>query len=229
MSTWTVIVQQPNESFSLDAEINSPVLQLSLPESGSQNPIRTNFLELMPNTVSLPPLLLDLCLISMVIYSIDIKIPRDASADRWTRNIRVLMPVSDVTQWEAISEHLSKTLNFLSGDSWSFGFRAARHSYEFQGKEINICRSVSLLSGGLDSLVGAIDLLAAGHRVAMVSHHGAGITNTVQLKVLEGLHDRYNDLVQPMSFYVQAPKISGSVNEQTMRGRWSPEFRPLAK
>jgi len=219
MTNWTVIVQEPKTSFVLQHQLEQPLLELSLPSSKAANRIRTNFFDLLPQKTSLSPMLLDLCLISMVVYSADIKIPRDISSDRWTRSITIHMPVHDVARWQLVSEHLAKTLSFLSGDIWQFEFRAAKDEYLSEGAEVEPCDAVCLLSGGLDSLVGAIDLLASSKRVALVGHHGAGITNAVQQNVLERLQSEYGDQVAPFSFYVQAPRIEGSVNEQTMRAR----------
>lgn len=219
MSNWTVNVQEPNTPWVPQHAFDQPLLELSLPSSKAANRIRTNLFDLLPKETPIPPVLLDLCLISMVVYSSDIKIPRDISSDRWTRNITIHMPVHDVARWQTVSNQLSNALSFLSGDFWRFEFRAAKDEYIFHGPKIENCDAICLLSGGLDSLVGAIDLLFKSKRVALVGHHGAGITNAIQKNVLERLESVYGDSVEPFSFYVQAPKLQGSVNEQTMRAR----------
>ena len=220
MTDWAVIVHEPNTPSAVQCPPDYPLLELSLPTSHAPNRIRTNFFELLPAGNRIPTVLIDLCLLSMAVYSADIKLPRETSSDRWTRNIVIYMPVHDVSIWQSASKQLSDTLRFLSGDYWQFEFRPAQQTLSPSGKsELKQCQSVCLLSGGLDSLVGAIDLLSKSQRVALVGHHGAGITNAIQQQVLEKLESAYGDLVQPMSFYVQAPKIEGSVNEQTMRAR----------
>src|SRR5262249_13462610 len=66
--------------------------------------------------------------------------------------------------------------------------------------------TVSLFSGGLDSLVGAIDLLGESRKVALVGHHGLGITNSVQGDVLSELRSPFAGRFRSFLFYVQPPK-----------------------
>lgn len=51
--------------------------------------------------------------------------------------------------------------------------------------------SVSLFSGGLDSLIGAIDLLEDGATPLLVSHFGEGATSDAQGKLFAGLKKYY--------------------------------------
>jgi len=219
MTNWNVVVQEPGNAFSLHSSAVDPCLEIALPSSNAPNRIRTNFFDLLPNDTLLTPELLDLTMLSMVVYSSDTKIPRDISSDRWTRKIRIYMPVTQVSRWQAASKQLEDTLRFLSGDEWQFEFRKSVSQHGMDGATKQDCDAVCLLSGGLDSLVGAIDLLANSKRVALVGHHGAGITNTVQQNVLAQLQGRYGKFVEPFNFYVQAPSIANAPNEQTMRAR----------
>ncbi len=52
--------------------------------------------------------------------------------------------------------------------------------------------SLSLFSGGLDSLIGAIDLLQGGSTPLLVSHFGEGATSDAQGKLFAGLKKHYS-------------------------------------
>ncbi len=94
------------------------------------------------------------------------------SPDGWTRQIELTISVSDPQRWTTVLPDLQAALRFLSGDLWSLrfidgGFQPAPPA---RAQPPNTATSVSLLSGGLDSLIGAIDLRAAGEDPLFVSH-----------------------------------------------------------
>ena len=100
-----------------------------------------------------------------------------------------------------------KTLNFLTGDRWQIHLRERTSPYP-NDVEIPDLKydALCLFSGGLDSLAGAIDLLADGKRVALIGHHGAGMTNAVQEHVLKQLATKYDKQFESFMFYAQPPK-----------------------
>jgi hypothetical protein len=51
--------------------------------------------------------------------------------------------------------------------------------------------SLSLFSGGLDSLIGAIDVLEQGQMPLLISHAGEGATSDAQTKLFDGLKKNY--------------------------------------
>lgn len=98
------------------------------------------------------------------------------SEDGWTRVIDLTVSVSDPSLWEGLKPLIERMLRFLSGDVWSTCFVPS----EFQPtppRNRVTSRSescVSLLSGGLDSLIGAIDLSAKGENPLFVSNRVRG-------------------------------------------------------
>jgi 7-cyano-7-deazaguanine synthase in queuosine biosynthesis len=153
----------------------------------------------------------DLVNLAIATYTADLRIPREYSDDRWSRDLVVHLPVLDVATWEQSSRTLHGMLDFLTGDSWEFRFRpmAGPKSSPIKPKPL-AADAVCLFSGGLDSLVGAIDLLNGGKKVALVGHHGAGLTNSFQRETLSVLNEKFPDQILPFMFYVQPPK-----NERT--------------
>ncbi|MDP0920004.1 hypothetical protein Q6272_33755, partial [Klebsiella pneumoniae] len=76
------------------------------------------------------------------------------------REIRLVVPVSDPSRWTAAAPTLKKSLDFLTGDRWTIGFRTRpdRFAAITQAAPPSLIAppfdSVSLFSGGLDSLIG---------------------------------------------------------------------------
>src|ERR1700688_367868 len=68
---------------------------------------------------------LDLLVLAAHIHAADTRISRTTeSKDGWTREIRLVVPVSDPARWNHANPILIRILNFLTGDRWVVGFRA---------------------------------------------------------------------------------------------------------
>ena len=105
----------------------------------------------------------------------DFGVSRIGSPDGWTREIELDVAVSDPGHWNALSDQIAACFSFLTGDIWSVSFRAGGEPAPVAKKPVLVERScVSLLSGGLDSLVGGIDEVAAGRAPLFVSHLARG-------------------------------------------------------
>ena len=68
---------------------------------------------------------IDLLVVAAHVHAADTRISRaEQSQDSWTREIRLVVPVSDPVRWTGAASTLTKALNFLTGDRWTIGFRA---------------------------------------------------------------------------------------------------------
>jgi hypothetical protein len=98
------------------------------------------------------------------------------SEDGWTRVIETTIAVSDPGLWGALRPLVERMLSFLTGDIWSVEFVGGGLQppppKRAIGARPETC--VSLLSGGLDSLIGAIDLNAGGKTPFYVSNRVKG-------------------------------------------------------
>jgi hypothetical protein len=125
---------------------------------------------------NVPDALVDLVEIASYIYAADSAISRGGPADaemgiRWRRRLRFIIPVRLPNLWSAdpVKSALVDTLSFLSEDDYAFEFRAldvvppVSSYFEFLTSDKNgfIADDVILFSGGLDSLAGAIERIAA--------------------------------------------------------------------
>ncbi|NSL21681.1 Qat anti-phage system QueC-like protein QatC [Agrobacterium tumefaciens] len=84
------------------------------------------------------------------------------SADGWTREIDLTVGVSDPHTWQGLSPKIAEMLSFLTGDFWNLTFVEGGF-HPAPPKKPQVARPetcVALLSGGLDSLIGAIDMEA---------------------------------------------------------------------
>jgi len=169
----------------------------------------------------------DLMIVATAVYAADTGVSRDRYADDgWTRMIDLSIPVSESALWRNRQDHLSRMLQFLTGDHWSFTFRDRPddlQTFTKQPEEMDLTdfTQVSLFSGGLDSLIGAIDLLASGQRPLLVSHYWDGEASSAQRQLLEVLKDRHDDAFESVRAYIGFRKSdfaeAGSDNNQRAR------------
>ncbi len=142
---------------------------------------------------------IDLFLIAMSVYAADTRISRKHHAqDEWTREIDLYLPVSDIALWNQNKQLLSNLLQFLTGDRWTFFFRSRPTEYRTlaQTAEADLFTEIdhiSLLSGGLDSFIGAIDALKSGQKPLFLSHHNDAVTSSVQNYCLNALKEQFGD------------------------------------
>lgn len=113
---------------------------------------------------------LDFATMAFSIAAADESIPRSSSADGWTRMIDLTVALINPEPWGSLLESFEKTLRFLSGDYWTIHAIEGGVEPEFRGEIRDIdADCVCLLSGGTDSLIGAIDLVEQGHNPIYIS------------------------------------------------------------
>lgn len=163
------------------------------------------FLEKLPNFPQESAL--DIFYLSIFVYYADKAISRDSYFDGWTRDICLHVPVLEIESAEQIQLVLEETLGFLTGDKWNLVFRKRilTHREDFIKRKLNRNRSlfnqgldnienICMLSGGLDSFIGASDLLKeSNQKTIFVSHHDSGAGELkYQKSIVNLLIDRYN-------------------------------------
>lgn len=128
---------------------------------------------------------LDLLYISFAVFAADRLYKREDAKDAWSRDYVLNVPVINFEDFQNNKDLLEKMLAFLTGDCWNFKFRK-RELTEFevnhrdrkkkQKDTIKTYKRVCMFSGGMDSYIGAIDLLEdnAEGNTLFVSHYGGG-------------------------------------------------------
>jgi 7-cyano-7-deazaguanine synthase in queuosine biosynthesis len=169
----------------------------------------------------------DLALLAAVLTAADTRVSRSADAeDGWTRQIGLHLPVSDVALWSTQSARIVAALNFLTGDRWELDFRPRPPGFEELVPAPKKLRTVNpscvcLFSGGLDSFIGAIDLLAAKEAPLFVSHWWDGITSKHQAYCARALEKHFDAKIDYLRVRVgfSTDTVADSSGESTLRGR----------
>lgn len=118
------------------------------------------------------PVAWDLLAIALSVIAADGATRRKNSSDGWTRQFELKITLYDSEAWSSCMDLLSSALAFLTTDQWQIEFCG--------GGELCIplmqeqlfypkADAVILLSGGLDSLIGAIDFVEKGKKLFPVS------------------------------------------------------------
>ena len=113
----------------------------------------------------------DFTTFALSVSAADKAISRSTSPNGWTRQINLLLAVHNVPLWQGLKPELEAMLKFLTGDYWLLEFVEDPSSlpHAKKRKEYN-ADCVALLSGGMDSLIGAIDIVGRGYKPLLVSH-----------------------------------------------------------
>ena len=154
--------------------------------------------------------------LSAIVYAIDRSVKRDKySIDGWSREFDadILIPQSAIFQQN--KEKIDSLLSFLTGDYWKCNFvEVATIRYPkykacsyFEG-----ITQVNLFSGGLDSLIGAIDYMAINPsgRLFLSSHYDSDMNgpNSDQEKLKAHFaHEYPNNYIQLPAILVK-PRLS---------------------
>lgn len=140
---------------------------------------------------------IDLIVLAAHVHAADTRLNRFAtSQDAWTREISLVVPVSDPALWGKAVPVLKTMLRFLTGDHWDVTFRVRAAGFEnltppeLPGVSEAGFDGIALFSGGLDSLIGAIDRLIEGGRPLFVSHSGEGAVSKPQRRLFDTLAAR---------------------------------------
>lgn len=174
---------------------------------------------------------IDILVLAAMVHAADTRINRvQTSQDAWTRELGICVPVSDPELWTAQRALLERMLRFLTGDHWTVSFRARPEGmadfirHPVAGLRDHSFDGVALFSGGLDSLIGAIDRLQQGAFPLFVSHGGDGAISKPQKDLFVDVASAYrNGNREPkrirlgMSFTGNiAPEVG---REESTRGR----------
>lgn len=112
----------------------------------------------------------DLLSLSLAVVTADLAEPRDYSPDGWTREFELEVAVTEPDFWASQASLLEGALAFLTTDRWRLRFIANGDAYETPAAPVLLPEDcVVLLSGGLDSLIGGIDLVRSGKKPLAVS------------------------------------------------------------
>lgn len=126
--------------------------------------------ELLRRRLEPAPLAWDLLSIALSVVTADFAVLRDESPDGWTREIGLDVAVASPVFWNGQALALVEALAFLTTDRWALRFHAGGMAPAPPREPLRPTDDcVVLLSGGLDSLVGAIDIATTGQKALAIS------------------------------------------------------------
>jgi hypothetical protein len=170
---------------------------------------------------------MDFLTIAMAVTAADTFVLRKDTANGWCRSFSITLPLCQPAIWQANKVHLEHILHFLSGDIWQFDFQEngqlPPQPYSQNGRtkliDLRSKDCVCLFSGGLDSSIGAIDLLEQGHSPVLVSHSYKGDKSRQQAIIQQLNQNGYIGQFSQFNAIAQPHLNNGRATEITMRTR----------
>jgi hypothetical protein len=164
-------------------EITAMIINQSIDASAK---VRIRFAEFFQFASNSDKSAIDFFFISSFVYGVDRFVERHPfSTDGWSRLLNVTLPVYEVEKWNENKNDLEEVLSFLTGDYWELSF--IENCFEIKSEPLSDeyvttkFKQVNLFSGGLDSLIGAIDFLSdmqnKDENVLLVSHSDSAMKN----------------------------------------------------
>ena len=180
----------------------------------------------------IPDRLLDLIEIAVYVHAGDRRVGRGRSnaveLHGWRRRFLYRIRVRNYDFWSSdrVKEALIDAVTFMTGDaSYDFEFEPGHNTAPtslFDKEEFGVTAgedaNVSLFSGGLDSLAGAVEILEkeAG-KVYLVSHVSQSGTKRTQDKLIQALREKWPDRIRHYQFSSHLHGIKA--REETQRSR----------
>jgi 7-cyano-7-deazaguanine synthase in queuosine biosynthesis len=150
--------------------------------------------------LAVPAAALDLLNVAAAVFCVDRLEERPGT---WTRTVSLKLPVRQPGLWHAGSGDFTEAVSFLSGDTWHLEFSDSGEEVQAPSEIAPPVDAVCLLSGGLDSFTGALNLLAEGKTICLVGHYGPGQTHQAQEGIWRALARQYPDQVVARWFFLQ--------------------------
>lgn len=166
----------------------------------------------------------DAIVLGLLVYMADMKISRTSQAqDSWSREIILTVPVFD-NHWNTYKSTFERMLKFLTGDLWSIEFTMREstlaHEERFEDRTDKY-RIASLFSGGMDSLIAAINYMEQGQPTLLVSHAGESRVRHWQTDLLSVLDEKYGNVPHENAYYwtnleeVEFPEAGTDLNQRS--------------
>lgn len=159
-------------------DLKSGILNIKLTEDkGDFSIVSVDYKTLLPYAISVNSEIRDFFFITCSVYGIDRFVNRKQhSVDGWSRELNISFPVSELKVWNSVKNDLEELFSFLTGDYWKIDFYKSDFINPVFDLPIDFkekYKQLNLFSGGLDSLIGAIDFLSTHpkEKILLTSHY----------------------------------------------------------
>jgi len=218
---WHVIAQLGPDDYQPVIAQAEPRFVATIDKPGSEHSVTQQLLSGVFEKGFIPSeAAIDLAHLAAIVYTADLRVWRGYGEEAWSRDIMLHIPVEQPDLWNSATPILAELLSFLTGDTWSVRFRKKVPGKEVAAGEGTLVppKAVCLFSGGLDSFVGAIDLLSSGANIALVGHYGNKRDQAAA--AFDTLKPTFEAQMLPFWFYLVPPKMNkDQIVESTMRAR----------
>ncbi|WP_447920327.1 Qat anti-phage system QueC-like protein QatC [Achromobacter aegrifaciens] len=124
----------------------------------------------------------DFLTLALAVNAADNVLERAPSPDGWTRQIELDVVLYEPEPYRALAKDIEQALRFLTGDFWRLTFTDGGYPPPRPKAPVRFdADCVCLLSGGLDSLVGALNLTEESRQPLLVSQTAKGDKETQSL------------------------------------------------
>jgi hypothetical protein len=124
----------------------------------------------------------DFLSLALAVNAADNVLERAPSPDGWTRQIELEVVLYEPEPYQVLAKEIEQALRFLTGDFWKLTFVDGGYPPPRPKSPLRFdADCVCLLSGGLDSLVGALNLTEEGRQPLLVSQTAKGDKETQSL------------------------------------------------
>ena len=149
----------------------------------------------------IPAVSLNFLYFSAIVYAIDRAVKREKhSIDGWSREFEVAFKLPDSGMFTDNQIEIESLLSYLTGDFWQCTFLQCEDFQLTINEDRDIFDDVSqvnLFSGGMDSLIGAIDFFASNieGKVFLSSHYDSnmGGPKSDQQRLLHEFEEKYHN------------------------------------
>lgn len=201
-------------------DLKSGILNITLTEDkGDFSTVSVDYKTLLPYAISVNSEIRDFFFITCSVYGIDRFVNRKQhSVDGWSRELNVSFPVSELKIWNSVKNDLEELFSFLTGDYWKIDFYKSDFINPVFDLPIDFkekYKQLNLFSGGLDSLIGAIDFLSthSKDKILLASHYDPQMKGPLsdQNVLLNKLKTKYSEL------FAHVPSIKVTLAKTTVK------------
>lgn len=152
------------------------------------------------------PLTRDFLDLATLVYIADELELRERSKDYWSRRFEVVAPVMRPKLWQKHGDTFQQMLRTLAGDEYVFSWcRRPKLLGSFGHHRQTLPTgfdAVSLFSGGMDSFLGAYNLLAEGRKLLLVGHQADSMAAPAQKALAKWLKQKFPGACQLVQWRV---------------------------
>lgn len=177
--------------------------------------------------VEINPDALDLVTIATAVTSAETFELRENAPNSWSRILNLHIPVLAPDKWKTVAKRLESLLGFLTGDQWKLSFSKSKldlpepinsKQSKLTAASLKGLNAVCLFSGGLDSAIGAINILNGNSDIRpMLVSHAYRADSSKQQDIKKLLKKPFGEFPYSIS-----PQLSSQVShnhDTSMRGR----------